>query len=657
LKAAAFFLALTTLSLVWAQEPTSTVTPQPTLSESQIDAMEEINVSTKRVGIGRKEISGDDAQDIRNNGDLSGVLDHESGLETQGEGLGKTWNTLAIRGQSFRETVVLVNGQRVPESFNLGTIPTENIEKVEVLEGPQALAYGSDALGGVINILTRKAENNPWSLQVSGGDFSTYQFQGSTPSFSIGSIHNTLSGSYFTTDGYSPLPQDPITGLKFTDEVHWDISHSANLKTDGGELALATSFFRHIGSAPDADNVIAAGTDQYDLDGRQDAWGLQSTFGLSQDMGGGWKLAPALFGNYSDVLRANPIGADPTSGVYEPYRNQYLNYGGQVYLTGKADEGIPKVSLGLEARDEDMWSGLYENHTRQEGSLVAGATLRFSDSLRLDFFNRLDDFNDFGVWDSPSGTLVLDATKDVQFHLSGGKGEKMPTFDQLFLPLTDFAALPPDLAAQFAGSPFGGVWGGDKGNPNLVPEQSLSGELGVDVTAGNFLIQLSGFANYYQDLINPAVDPADNFWTYVNIDHALFIGTEDSVKYHLTDVLAPYVSATYINATDDAGNPIPGRLRFKFASGLDLRPEKQWSLDLNARFVDRNPVATQYLTDLGFPAPPTDYWSLSAEVKYTISEHMKGFITVQNILNEPIVSFQGLPYPGRTFQGGVQTTF
>ena len=654
----AFSIFLLTLSVVWAEE--ATVTPQPTTGESAAYTMEEVNVSTKRVGIGRKEISGDDAQDIRNNGDLSGVLDHESGLETQGEGLGKTWNTLAIRGQSFRETVILINGQRVPESFNLGTIPTENIEKVEVLEGPQALAYGSDALGGVINIVTRKAENNPWSLQMSGGDFNTYQFQGSTPSFNIGAIHNILSGSYFTTDGYSPLPPgvdaNGVTYL-FTDEVHWDISHSANMKTDSGELALATSFFRHIGNSPDADNVIAAGTDQYDLDGRQDAWGLQSTFSLSQDMGGGWQLAPALFGNYSDVLRANPIGADPTSGVYGPYRNQYLNYGGQVYVTGKAAEGIPKVSLGLEARDEEMWSGLYENHSRQEGSFVAGATLRLSDSLRLDLSNRLDDFNDFGVWDSPSGTLVFDATKDLQFHLSGGKGEKVPTFDQLYLPLTDFAALPPDLAAQFAESPFGSVWPGDKGNPNLVPEQSLDGELGMDVTAGNFLIQLSGFANYYQNLINPAVDPADNFWTYFNIDHALFVGTEDSVKYHLNDVLAPYVSATYVNATDDGGNPIQGRLRFKFASGLDLRPEKQWSLDVNARFVDRNPVAAQYLTDLGFPAPPSAYWSLGAEVKYTVSEHMKGFITVQNILNESIASFQGLPYPGRTFQGGVQTTF
>src|ERR1039457_3092970 len=109
---AIFILAATAHS--WAEEP------QP------VYTMEEVDVYGQRVGISNKQLSPDETQDIQNSGEIGRSLDHESGLETQGEGKGKTWSALAIRGQSFRETVVLVNGQRVPESFNLGTIPTEN---------------------------------------------------------------------------------------------------------------------------------------------------------------------------------------------------------------------------------------------------------------------------------------------------------------------------------------------------------------------------------------------------------------------------------------------------------------------------------------------------------------------------------------------------
>jgi outer membrane cobalamin receptor len=619
--------------------------------------MQEIDVYGQRVGLSDKVLSAGDIQDVHNTGNLSAALDHESGLETQGEGMGKTWSTLAIRGQSFRETVVLVNGQRVPESFNLGTIPTENIERVEVIEGPQALAYGSDALGGVINIITRQAFDNPWNLQMSGGDFNTYQFQASTPSFKIGGLENTLSGTWFTTDGYLPVGVSS-TGVTygFTDEAHWDISHVASWKMGDGDATLSSSFFRHTGSAPDADNVIAAGTDQYDLDGRQDAWGVQSVFNDSFSLGGDWKFTPALTGNYSSVIRENPIGADPTSGVYNPYLNQYLDCGAQAYFLGSAGGFLPKLSFGLEGADESLWSGLYGNYSRDRETLAAAGTFQFTDSLRLELTNRLDNYTFYGLNDSPTGTLFLDADKGWQIHLSAGKGYKIPTYDELYLPPTTFADLPPALLAQFSASPFAAAFAGDMGNPNLLPEQSIDTELGTDITWGPLLVQLAGFLNYYQNLINPYETPA-TYWTYENIDHALFAGTEDSLKYRFSDAFSYSVSGTWISATDENGNPIQGRMHFKFTTGLEVQPEKQWSLEVNARYVERYPVDTQYLTDLGFPAPPVNYWDTSAEAKYRVSDHLKGFLSVENLLNTQMASFQGIPLPGRYFEGGLQALF
>lgn len=652
-----FFLVLQFLLLaasVFAQDSTSTPTISSTPTPSTL--MEQMVVHASLIGVAVKELSGDEIQGVRDMGNLGPALDKQSGLETQGEGMGKAWNTLSIRGQSFRETLILINGQRVPESFNLGTIPTQDIERVEVVEGPQALAYGSDALGGVINILTRKPEGNPGGVWVSGGDFNTYQFQAQTPSFGTADFQNTLSGSWFTTEGYLPPTASNGATYGFTDETHWDVSHAASFKMGDGQATFTTGFFHQVGSAPDGDNLIAAGTDQYDLDGRQDAWGLQSLFKDEQSLGG-WRMTLALSGNYSDVLRSNPIGADPTSGVYEPYRNQYLDYAEEALFSGSFDNFLTQLTLGADGHSEEIWSGLYGDYSRWVVAFVAAGTLRFDDSLHLNWSNRLEYYTTYNQVDNPTATLVATLSPDWQFHLGAGKGYKLPAFDQLYLPYTSFAALPPDLLAQFSASPFASVWAGEVGNPGLLPEQSIETEVGVDGRVEGLLLQLSAFADFYQDLINPTVDPADNFWTYVNLPQALFAGTEDSLRLSLADWLEPYLSATWVSATDPSGNAIPGRLRLKLAGGVEVKPEKQCSLDMDARYVDRNPVDIQYLTDLGKPAPPTDYWDLGLGVKYTVSEYLKGFVNVENVLNSQMASFQGIPLPGRYFEGGFQGTF
>ncbi len=640
--------------------PEVSPTPPPSTPINQAPiTLGEVEVYGQRVGIADKEISSENIQNILDTGNLGTALDELSGLETQGEGVGKTWNTLAIRGQSFRETVILVNGARVPESFNLGTLSTDDVQKMEVIEGPQALAYGSDAIGGVLNITTRTEGDDDFHLQASGGDFNTYQFRGSLPTFRLGAVKNSLSGSWYTSDGY--LPQDtwvnPANGVtyNFTNEQHWDINHAASLDLDNGKLTLASGFFRHIGNAPDADNPVAAGTDQYDMDGYQDSWGVQSVLKSEHSLGD-WRMEPLFYGNYSDVLRSNPIGHDPTSGQYDPFHNQYLNYGAQVYFRGTSLNHWAEPFIGFEAREECLWSGLYGVFYRNEDSLAAGGTLKFDESLHLNLANHLDYYSYYNLVDNPTGTLVWDADKNSQVHLTVGKGYQVPTYDELYLPYTDFSTLPPAHLQQIYGSKFT-IYAGDKGNPNLKPEECLNSELGTDLKSGPFLFQLAGFFNYYWSLINPEVDPKDNYWTYFNLDGAFFAGAEGMLRCRFSNQASAYTSGTYVRSVDNNGNDIQGRLRAKVVMGLELKPESQWSLDMNARYVDRNQVSTVYLTDFGIQPPPTGYWDLNAKAQYTVSTHLKGFLEVENILNSQMATFQGILLPGRYFQSGLQAEF
>lgn len=198
-------VAFLPVSLLWADEDQTlvasntetTVAPQstpastaagPQESQKPMFNMEEVTIYGQHLGISHKELSKDQIQDIQDSGNLSPTLDSESGLEVQGEESGKMWSTLAIRGQSFRETTILIDGVRVPETFHLGDIPTESVDKVEILEGPQALSYGSDAMGGAINIVTKQGADDQFHLSASGGDFDTYQFRGVLSLFRHGKL-------------------------------------------------------------------------------------------------------------------------------------------------------------------------------------------------------------------------------------------------------------------------------------------------------------------------------------------------------------------------------------------------------------------------------------------------------------------------------------
>jgi outer membrane receptor protein involved in Fe transport len=268
--------------------------------------------------------------------------------------------------------------------------------------------------------------------------------------------------------------------------------------------------------------------------------------------------------------------------------------------------------------------------------------------------------------DIPSGTLVCKAAPGWQVHLGGGMGYKQPDYDQLYRPYTDFANLPAYFQNQyhrFPGSSSGpgyalGAFGyGETGNPGLRPERNMSAEIGTEITVGILEAGFSGFANYYNDLISAVpvyTGGVTWIWTYANLDHALFAGTEDSLRVRLADWLSPYATFTFVSAKDGNGNDIPGRLRLKFGFGVEIKPEKQWSLDLDGRYVDRYPLPPAELNDFGMPPTAVPYWNLDIKAKYAISDHLSGFATVGNLFNEQIATYQAIPQMRRNFGGGLE---
>ncbi|MBK7629376.1 MAG: TonB-dependent receptor [Ignavibacteriales bacterium] len=125
-----------------------------------------------------------DAEQIinSNSNNVFDVLRNETGISFTRQGGNGTLSNIYIRGSNSSHTLVLIDGVEVnltndPSGvYDFSALPVDNIERIEVLRGPQSTLYGSDALAGVINIITKKGDGSPkFSLLTEGGSYNTYK--------------------------------------------------------------------------------------------------------------------------------------------------------------------------------------------------------------------------------------------------------------------------------------------------------------------------------------------------------------------------------------------------------------------------------------------------------------------------------------------------
>src|SRR5262249_9124382 len=139
---------------------------------------------------------------------IEDALRNVPGVEIQRSGsLGKT-TSIKIRGAGPEQVVVLVDGMRVSsptQGFTeLSELTLDGIDRVEIVRGPQSTLYGADAIGGVVNIITKKGQGPPQgSVWVEGGSYGTIREQANVQG-SIGGFNYNVSGSRFDTRGHLP---------------------------------------------------------------------------------------------------------------------------------------------------------------------------------------------------------------------------------------------------------------------------------------------------------------------------------------------------------------------------------------------------------------------------------------------------------------------
>jgi vitamin B12 transporter len=554
---------------------------------------------------------------------VSDVLQQVPGVSVSRLGPPGNLTQVRIRGAEANQTLVLIDGIEVNDpalgsEFNFAHLLAADIERIEVLRGPQSALWGSDALGGVVNIITRRGRG-PLTAQASvdGGSFGTWQLQGNA-SGGDERYHYSLSAAHYATDGVSVAPggseddgyrnntfffkggANPLENLSI-DAVGRYVSGTSEFDPQDFSFPPTPTF----GQIIDGDNEQS--TDQFY--GR-----LQGQYSLS---GGRWqhRLGAALTDTDNDFFED---GAR-TSGN----QGQKIKYDYQTDFTFETAAASHTLVFAAEREKEafkqrgatpDDPSNQNQAITNKgyvaEYRLGLWDQLFLSGAVRHDDNDRFQDETTFRV----TGAYVHPHSA-TRLHASYGTGVKNPTFTELF--------------GFFPGSFIG--------NPGLKPEQSRGWDIGIEqpLLGGDLSVDLTYFHADLEDEIVTVFD-ADTFLSSVANEsgESRRRGVELAVQAEWWDGLSLRGAYTYTDSEDPDGLQ---EIR---------RPRHSASLDVNYRFlgeranINLGVVYQGERKDADFTTVPSgrvnldDYTLVNLRGDYRINRHWRIFGRVENLLDE-----------------------
>ena len=493
----------------------------PSVSTAQSVRMEPVVVTATRYPQPVSALLADvrviDSSDIANSAALTLVdlLRSQGGVEIATSGGPGQVSGVFIRGTNANHVVVLIDGVRVNSATSgtnaLENIPLNQIERIEIVRGPASSLYGADAIGGVIQIFTRR-EGSHTSFSAGMGAWNTQRYSAGL-SRDAGATRLGIQAGYEDTRAFSATNSRNAFSFNSDNDPYRNKNLGVNVGhtwSPGQELALralVSEGVAHFDSGPGGDDINRQRLATYALESRN-------------RMAADWLSTLRLARGSDDIVT---LGSFP--GSFRTDQDQ-MSWQSDITLAGG------QFAVGFEYRRESVDSStLYSLTRRTIRSLFAG----YSGVLGSNLFQvsaRRDDNSQFGASSTGNFAYGYRVTPDWRVSAGAGTAFKAPSFNDLYF-----------VSPYFSG------------NPDLKPERATSQELALNYDNGTRRAGLTLYRNQVRDLI--AVDPS--FSTVINVNQARIRGS----TFQLGADVAEYrikAEVTRESATDQAtGALLPRR--------------------------------------------------------------------------------------------------
>ncbi|HBC7429813.1 TPA: TonB-dependent vitamin B12 receptor BtuB [Providencia rettgeri] len=534
----------------------------------------------------------------------------------QNGGMGQQ-SSLFIRGTESRHVLVLIDGVRLNQagisgSSDMSQIPISLVQRIEYIRGARSAVYGSDAVGGVVNIITRR-DNDGTTLNAGIGSHSYQNYNGSTQQKFGENTTVTAAAAYTHPKGF-------------------DIEARGN--TGGGPQPDKDGFLNKtlwLGVEHQFSSDLSAYARAYGYDNRTSYDGTpadtRKLYSRTYESGlkyANGKYSTSLLGSYSHMkdYNYNYHNGRYGSGSVIDESDQYNFQWGNSYRLEKGN-----ISAGVDYQRQSIEPGGYTMTSKKETVNNAGIYLTgqyaLIDSVSAEGAVRSDHYSEFNwhtTWQSGLSWEFYDGYKIIGSYATAYKA---PNLGQLY---TDNVA-----------------WN-IKGNPNLKPEESKQWEIGLEGETGLLFWQLTGYENEITNLIDFTTDPVTYASSYNNIGKAKIKGVEWNGELQ-TGLFSHQLTLQYLDPRNEKTNKVLNRR---------AKQQVKYQLDWNIAAVDMG-LTYQYIGsryDINETYQRTkvggvSLWDLTAA--YPITSHLTIRGKIANMFDKDYETAYGYRTAGREY--------
>ena len=538
---------------------------------------------------------------------ISDILEHVNGVDVRRRGAHGVQADVGIRGGSYEQTLIMIDGVNVSDPqtghHNMDLpVNLNDIERIEIVKGPAARIYGPNAMGGVINIITRDVNGNSFGGHGAYGEYGYYDM-GAQAELSSDKVSGRLSASRRYSSGY--------LGGKDTDFDIKTINYKGVLNNGSNKFQLGMGYSdKDFGAYKFYSDIFP---DQRE---KTETFLLYGNADLKMaDM----EVMPRIhWRRHKDEFKID------INGVWNVNDHRTDVFG--VQLNTLITSGLGATSIGGEAELEDMESSSLGDHDRWRQGVFLEHRLYPSDRLTIGMGASAVHYNSWGWEYWPGADMSIELTDGLSWFTSFEKSFRVPTYTELY---------------YFTPA--------NKGNPDLKPEKAWTGETGLRWLTDGVNADFSLFYRDSEDVIDWSRLPGETAWQARNIATVRTKGGEVGVTFYpqsffntkwLSSVGIAY---TYLDSDRDTKG-----MESKYA--LDyLRHQINGSMVLTWLPSLKQVIKARYEKRM----VGDNYTVVDTRLTYTFPNY-EVFLEATNLFNENYIESGFTPMPDRWIIGGVK---